>query len=174
MKKTNFNKGTFTILTTDDSGFTYEDYLAFCEDNDIKPGKKDSDLFYEWCRDEANANYDADLDNIKCCKQYQVPVIITGSCGLWDGRHTIVPVIEQSVYNAIQRCFGDSINDINVQFSDGSILVDAYHHDGCNSFTIRALSAKGQKKYHWLGECYDYNDNPSDTKRLPYLYAIGI
>ena len=173
MKKTNYNKGTYTILTTSDDGFAYEDYLEYCEEYGIEAGEKNSEAFYDWCREEADANYDADLDNIKYCKQYNVPVVITGSCGCWDGRHTIVPVVCESVYDAIIKCFSGSINDINVQFSDGAILVDAYHHDGCNSFVIKALSAKGQKKQPYSGVCYDWDIKPSDTKRLPYLYAIA-
>jgi hypothetical protein len=45
------------------------------------------------------------------------------------------------------------------------ITVDCYHHDGCNSFTIKALSKKGIAK-----QFAEYKEH--DFKRLPYLYAI--
>ena len=174
MKKTNYNKGTFTILTTDTDGFEYEDYLEFCEDNDITPGDKYSNDFYEWCQDESNCNFEADMDNIKYCKAYNNPVLVTGSLGLWDGTHEIDPVVFPSVYDAVQTMLGRDIMDIEAKFVDGRIEVEAYHHDGCNCFTINALSAKGVKKTGtFYGKTY-IDAKPCDTKRLPYLYAIGV
>ena len=168
----NYNKGTFTILTTSTDGFEYEDYLAYCEDNDITPGEEDSEDFYDWCREETDCNFEADMANIKYCEAYNIPVLVTGSLGLWNGRHEINAVVFPCVYDAIQHMLGGSIMDIEAKFVDGRIEVDAYHHDGCNSFIINALSAKGIKK---AGSFYDktYIDaKPYDTKRLPYLYAI--
>jgi hypothetical protein len=57
--------------------------------------------------------------------------------------------------------------DVLVEYNDGVITVEAYHHDGCNSFTIKALSKKGIAK-----QSADYKGH--DFKRLPYLYAIGV
>ena len=173
-KKVNYNKGTFTILTTDTDGFRYEDYLEFCEDNDITPGDEDSDEFYDWCREETDWNFEADLANIKGCKQYNIPVLVTGTLGLWNGHPDIDPVVFPSVYDALQEMMGRSINDIEAKFVDGRIEVNAYHHDGCNSFTIEALSSKGIKKAgSFYGKTY-IDAKPYDVKRLPYLYAIGV
>lgn len=173
-KKINYNKGTFTILTTSTDGFEYGDYVDFCEDNGIEVGEENSDDFYEWCQQETDDNFEDDMDNIKTCKEYNIPVILTGTLGLWWGRPEIKPVVYESVYDAIQAILeGGSIMDIEARFVDGHIEVEAGHHDGCNVFTIKALSAKGLRK-KYMG--YDYIDNlkPVDTKRLPYLYAIGI
>ena len=173
MKKTNYNKGTFTILTTFDEGFEYADYVDCCECKGINPKGADSPEFFEWCKKEAWDNYEADLDNIKYCKEYKVPVIITGTLGLWDGRHDITAVICPSVYDAIMKICSGDIHDVEAKFIDGRIEVNAYHHDGCNCFTINALSAQGKKKAG-----YEYHNTlledakPRDTKRLPYLYAI--
>ena len=168
MKKMDYKHGTFTLATNEVDQFTYEEYEDFCEDNGIEPGTDTSEEFYEWCAEEAANNWDCDMDNIRACKQYNVPCIITGSLGLWDGRHTIQPERMESVYDAIQRCIGGrGIDESVVQWVDGEIIVDAYHHDGVNIFTIRALSKKGIAKQY-----AEYK--PYDTKRLPYLYAIGI
>ena len=42
MKKTNYNKGTYTILTTSTDGFEMADFESFCEDNGIPVFYKDS------------------------------------------------------------------------------------------------------------------------------------
>lgn len=170
MEKPDYKHGTFTLATTDTDGFTYEDYKEWCEDNDIEPGDENSDDFWEWCREEADNNWECDLENIRHCKEYDVPCIITGSLGLWWGRPTIQPERMESVYDAILRCVREA-DMATVQWNDGVVTVDAYHHDGCNCFTIKALSKKGiahqSAEYTGIYEKWD-------TKRLPYLYAIGI
>ena len=168
MEKVDYKHGKFTILTsevnTDD--FTREEYEEWCEVNGVEPG--DEYDFYDFCALQTNAYYEADMDNIEACKQYNVPVVITGTLGLWWGRPEIRPERYESVADAIRRCVGGGdYNEVHAEFNDGVITVDCYHHDGCNSFTIRALSKKGQAK-----QFAPYK--PGDTKRLPYLYAIGI
>lgn len=168
MEKPDYKHGKFTILESEVStnGFDYEDYIDFCKENGIEPGN-DSD-FFNWCAEETQANYEADMDNIKTCEQYNVPVLVTGSLGLWFGRPSIRPEKYDSVADAIIDCMNRSdCYDVHAEFNDGVILLDCYHHDGCNSFTIRALSEKGKRK-QWAA----YKDH--DFKRLPYLYAIGI
>lgn len=162
-----YRKGTYTLVNSmfDQSDFYYEDYVEDCEVNGIKPKPKDSHAYYEWCRDTAYENYEADMDNIAHCKAYQLPVVITGSLGLWWGKPEIEPVVCDSVYEAVQKCIGNDAVEVKVEWSDGVINVEAYHHDGCNCFTIKALSKKGEKK---VGSDY----KPHDFKQLPYLYAI--
>lgn len=175
MKKINYNKGHYTILTTSTDGFEdcYGDYLDWCEVNGIdEPGEEDSHEYYEWVLEEVNNNFEADMENIKVCKEYNIPVLVTGSLGLWWGRPDIKAKSFSSVYDAIQEMLGNSIMDVDVVFDDGKIEVNAYHHDGCNCFTIQALSAKGLKRLNWEG--YIDEPKPTDTKRLPYLYAIGV
>lgn len=168
MKKVDYKHGKFIILKSgiDTDDFSREDYIEYCEDNDLEVGVGDyfEEGFFDWCAEETQANYEADMCNIRCCKQYQVPVAVTGTLGLWWGHPEIEPRRFESVYDALMECITGG-NDVYAEFNDGAILVDVYHHDGCNSFTIRALSQKGQKK-----ATEDYKEH--DFKRLPYLYAI--
>ena len=168
MKKTDYKHGKFTILKSeiDTDDFTREDYEAYCEDNDLEAG--DDEEFFDWCAEETQANYEADMDNIESCSEYNVPVVVTGTLGLWWGHPEIKPERFESVADAIRRCMnGSDCHDVLVEFNDGVITVDCYHHDGCNSFTIKALSKKGIAKQY-----AEYKEH--DFKRLPYLYAIGI
>lgn len=139
-----------TIATTVNGavGYEYDDYLEFCEMNRMTPGQKDSVEFYEWVDEEVSINYESDMENIKFCDAYNVPVVLTGTLGLWDGRHEILPIRFDSVHDAIVRCFSQSIQDIEVIWEDGTIKVYAYHHDGTNVFEINAES----------------------EEKLPYLY----
>lgn len=166
MKKIDYKHGTFTILKSevDTDDFAREDYEAYCEDNYLEAG--DDEEFFDWCAEETQANYEADMDNIESCREYNVPVVVTGTLGLWWGNPEIVPQRFDSVADAIHSCIERSdSNDVLVEFNNGVITVDCYHHDGCNCFSIRALSKKGIAK-----QCAEYKEY--DFKRLPYLYAI--
>lgn len=174
MEKPDYVHGTFTLVDTDACQFEYESYEEFCEGNGIEPQGEDSDDFYDWCSEEAEEQYNCDMDNIRYCKEYNVPCIITGNLGLWDGSHEIVPERMDTIYDAIERCW-DRDGNLQVNFEDGKIVVYHSHHDGTNIFTIYALTESGEKKF----DDYEYEDiplnlNEEDTKRLPYLYAIGI
>ncbi len=170
MKKTDYKHGKFTILSTeiDFDAFDEEDYIVFCEDNGIEAGVGDyfEEGFRDWCAEETRVNYEADMDNIKTCREYNIPVVVTGTLGLWWGRPEIKPERYESVADAIHRCIaGSDSRDVFVEYNDGVITVDCYHHDGCNSFTIKALSKKGIAKQY-----AEYKEH--DFKRLPYLYAL--
>lgn len=138
-----------TILTNIVEGFEYEDYLDFCEENGIKPKGRHSDEFYDWCCEECELNYESDFENIENTEEYNVPVIISGTLGLWWGHPTIEPEEVDSVAEAITKCIGRDIDHIVVEYEDGVIYVKAMHHDGTNHFEIRAKEGK-----------------------LPYLYNI--
>lgn len=176
MEKPDYVHGTFTLVDTDACQFEYDSYEEFCEINGIEPQGEDSDDFYDWCSEEAEEQYNCDMDEIRTCKEYNVPCIITGHLGLWDGCHKIVPVKMDSIYDAIIKCYGrDTLSNLKVNFEDGKIVVYYSHHDGTNIFTIYALNESGVKKYEeWEYEDKELNLTEEDTKRLPYLYAIGI
>lgn len=142
----------YEIATTKLDGFTYEEYKLWCKENGTRPKKDGSQEFYDWRVSESRFNFECDMDNIKCFEAYNVPVMVTGTLGLWDGRHEIVPTRKESVHEAIEACFGRSINDIVVSWVDGEIVVRALHHDGTNVFSINALSEDGQKSLPYLYE----------------------
>ena len=169
MKKIDYKHGKFTILKSeiDTDDFAREDYEEWCEMNDFEPTDDEYD-FFDYCAFETQANYEADMYNIESCKEYNVPVVVTGTLGLWWGHPFIKPERYESVADAIHDCMERSdCNDVLVEYNDGVITVDCYHHDGCNCFIIKALSKKGIAKQY-----AEYKDH--DFKRLPYLYAIGI
>ena len=150
MEKIDYEHGNFVILTNevDYDDYPYDQYVQECEDWDNKPGAEGSQEYYDWVDMYVQDNWECDLENIKTCKEYDVPVTITGELGLWDGKHEIIPVEMPSVYDAVKKCIGSDSVFVTAYFNDGVIEVHAHHHDGCNCFTIKA------------------------EERLPYLYAI--
>lgn len=126
-----------TLATTinDPQAFGYEDYLEFCDINGYTPDEDGSDGFLNWVYEEIALNYECDLQNIRNFKNYNVPVKVTGTLGLWDGRHEIAPAVFDSVYDAIIECVYRA-DDAEVIWDDGEIIVNAYHHDGVNVFHI--------------------------------------
>lgn len=153
----------FMLATTQADGFTYDDYCDWCECNEVEPAPDESHEFYAWCGEQANMCWEDDMDNIECDARYNVPVICAGYLGLWDGRHPIYAKRFDSVRDAIAACMGRDIEQMDVEYVDGAIMVRAYHHDGTNLFEICALNKKGQAK---VGVDY----KPHDIKKLPYLY----
>lgn len=64
---------------------------------------------------------------------------ITGTLGLWDGRHDIEPVEMDSLKEAVEKCFGS--NDYIKLMTNGELyFVDGVHHDGTNRFVISRIA----------------------------------
>lgn len=144
--------------------FEYEAYVEFCEINGIEPDVEGSDDYWDWVCQTRNDYYDDMMTNLSWTK-IDYPLMIVGDLGLWDGRHSIVPVpIVSEGYGrkfrasdyvgydvpsmkaAIKKCCeGRGTLDVDVHYEDGLIKVCAHHHDGCNVFYIRKLSKKGIK-----------------------------
>ena len=140
-------KETYTLVTTDSTQFKYTEYLEYCEDNGIEPEPDGSVEYYDWCADEAQINYDCDMDNLMYSELKDRTFVIEGILGLWWGRPTIKPVVIKGIVAAIKKCFGRDINDIEVELNtkDGVIHIQSHHHDGTNFFTLKMLNKNGEK-----------------------------
>ena len=156
-EKIDYKHGKFVILTNivDDDEFDQEE-MDELNMNSVE--------YSAYCAERAAENFECDLYNIKTHKPWAVPVVVTGTLGLWWGHPEIKPERIESVYEAIQKCIGSDGDYVKVEFNDGKLDVQVSHHDGTNCFTIRALSKKGVQKKN--GEYV-----ARDFKRLNYLYA---
>lgn len=85
-----------------------------------------------------NQDWDCFIDEITYNKLGTLECVITGSLGLWDGRHTIQPV-NAILTQCITKCLNES-NEVEIYEIDGELKIDAYHHDGINRFTINLES----------------------------------
>lgn len=120
---------------------TYDKY----DDDDY-----DSNLEYVECMESLNS-----IDNSQLC-------VIVGNLGLWNGQKEIYPVKVDYLTDAVQKCF-KSADDASVELmSDGTIRVNASHHDGSNSFTIIGLNREGANAF----DDWEYDESNEDIKDI--------
>lgn len=93
------------------------------------------------------------IDNSACC-------VIVGTLGLWHGAKEIYPVKVDCLTDAVKECLNKA-DDAKVSLmSDGTIQVEASHHDGSNSYTIIGLNRDGDSAY------YDWEYSESDDDNV--------
>lgn len=82
-------------------------------------------------------------------------VVITGTLGLWNGRHKINLVKVANIIEAVNKCCNRDIEEIDMyEDSYGNFILDAYHHDGCNHFVIKKYTDKGTRCLHFIREVF--------------------
>ena len=118
-------------------------YAQITDDNTILNSRDDDSAFIEWVFGEyLNTEWTDLLDNIKYSKYGNIPCVIVGTLGLWNGRKDIYPTKCDDLVSAINKCAGSASNVI-VILNNGCIEVNAMHHDGTNCFEIHLLNKLG-------------------------------
>ena len=146
---------TYTLVDTE-VRFSYNDYLDFCAANGLEPHEEGSDDYWDVANEMITLSYLNCMDNIKFSKENDGPVLVTGTLGLWNGTKTIYPTKCDCLFDAVEKCIGSS-DGAKVTFSNGVVIVEAYHHDGTNRFTINKLSKKGLTSTNKYDEYFPYN-----------------
>lgn len=143
------------ILYDSQSEWDYNDYLQYCDDMDIEPVEEGSHEWYEFNSEQNQRDWDDFRDNLTCSGTNNQPCMITGSSGLWDGRHEIIPVLCDTIMDAIDKCLGGNYAyEVEIILTDGHIEIHKHHHDGTNCYEIHLLSEKGKREvvrpiYQW-------------------------
>lgn len=90
------------------------------------------------------------LENYKYSSLAGSRVRITGHLGLWDGQHEIYPLICNSLEEAMNKILNNDIEYTSI-YEDryGNLKVDAYHHDGVNTFMIKRYTDKGPRTMNY-------------------------
>ncbi len=172
-KQTDMKK---VIYTTDIDNYKYEDYLEYCESNEIEPQDEDSNDYWDWVSDMISLDIEDAYSNIDCNQDANTMVVITGTLGLWYGNPEIDPVFveSESEYHhttkqrsyssalslAIKKC-AEGMDDVECYLDDetGCVEVIGHHHDGTNRFCIRKLSEFGKS----AKDDAEYEDNYNMT-----------
>lgn len=92
----------------------------------------------EWEEEEDYFDPTYLIDDI-CDEFGDGPVVITGTLGLWDGKHNIRPVECEDIRSAIMKCIGSDgqlMDEDDLTFDGIDVHVKSHHHDGTNEFTI--------------------------------------
>lgn len=130
---------------------TYDEYLEFCEMNNIEPQGEDSEHYYEIVGYLKSWDYDVLLSNIKHCVYNRQKWAVEGTLGLWNGQREIVPKVFDSLFEAIIACT-HRCDYIKITKDYSTIEVEAIHHDGTNRFTLKCLSDLGEIRYNNNGQ----------------------
>lgn len=131
-----------------------KDYFDGRDDMDEYTREQQEEMVNEWLvdcfHDDFGKNGNLAYSNLK-----DVPVVITGELGLWDGKHKIIPVKCNNLSEAVDKivnCDCDYYRFIEDRF--GNLKVEAIHHDGTNHFTIKKWTPKGQRCLHYCREVF--------------------
>jgi hypothetical protein len=122
----------------------FEAFKEYCMDNDIDHTQynEESERFINWLYDSLSMDWDDLMTNIKHDKDNNVDCIVTGSLGLWDGRHDIdakhFPTLDRAIVACVSGC-----DYITITENEGIVNIKGIHHDGTNNFEIHKLNAKG-------------------------------
>lgn len=136
----------------------FEGFKEYCVDNDIDHTQynEDSEYFHNWIYDILSMDWDDLMCNIKYDKNNNVDCVVTGSLGLWDGRHDIgtkhFPTLDRAINACVSGC-----DYIIITENEGVINIKGIHHDGTNCFEIHKLNAKGYDAH-----CESNNDLNND------------
>lgn len=133
-----------------------EDYET--DDDYEEAVERECETMDDWTAWEAVGWYlQNDLDDVICEVGWQVndrdTVLFTGVCGLWDGPHAGGGTAE-SFGDALEIIAGRDCEIESVTVENGDVHVTAVHHDGSNTFTVRALTDAGWDALDdWTGDC---------------------
>lgn len=157
MKKTRKTKKHLLIDTYCEGGYSYQDYLEWCEEMDETPAPEGSDAYWDWIDNQKKNDWDDLMANIGCGKN-NGRCLLTGAVGRWDGRHTVYPKAFDTLTDAIKAVAADA-DDVQVWEDGGHVTVHGLHHDGTNIFEIRPLNPRrvGDRSNSEIEE----HDNPS-------------
>lgn len=78
-------------------------------------------------------NWDEIQESLDCIDG---SVTITGTLGLWNGTHEIIPVECESLSEAITKCIGRDTENLVIKEDENKYYVSCSHYDGTNRFTI--------------------------------------
>ena len=157
------SKKSFTLLDTR-CGYKYEDYVEYCEVNEITPEPEGSDDYYDWVSYERNLYIDTFFTNLRYARFNEEPVIITGSLGLWNGSNGEWKYNNPALMKAIKKCM-NGMDDVLVEYINGEIVIHGYHHDGTNILTINKLTPKGKVT------AYNAIKNGKVIEPKPYMFG---
>ena len=121
-----------------------EYFKDYCEANEIEfpADAENSNEFYEWQSESLSIAWNDLINEIENDKDSNVICVVTGTLGLWNGRHGIEPKVFPSLKDAINECVSN-MDYVIVTEDEGEILVKAIHHDGNNNFIIHKLNKQG-------------------------------
>lgn len=156
----------YTLIDTADYP-KYSEYVEYCEGNDVEPSIENSNDYWEYVTDMQIMYW-----NDMCDQLPEIPVIVTGTLGLWNGRHTIIPEKFDTILEAVKKCTGNA-DEIKIVMENGVLIVHSEHHDGVNVYYIQKLTSAGINEISRIIDNYEDIDEVKKEWVEPfedYLY----
>ena len=119
------------------------DYKEFLQENEYSENEWSYVDYIVWALEVESTHLETIVTTCPFAKRGITSVVITGSVQTWDGVRQIKPDLHHDLAGAVMKCVRSG-EDYSVQFGNGTIYVQAMHHDGTNHFLIRPLNKKGQ------------------------------
>lgn len=155
----------------EDEGYTVKDDTAYDEDGD------EVETLYDYAVRQISYDTEDFWNGLHTVKDssYIDYYVVTGSLGLWNGRHSIYPKTFDNLYDALSACATDAY-DIVVKYNNNVIEFECHHHDGVNCFEIRNISYETYDKINWWdddkdGDVFDFIEK--NTKPMSWQ-MIGM
>ena len=148
----------------------FKDYLAeYKEDLGLDWEEDNVTDYCDWCNTMQEMDFDDMIYRIKHSHINTYKAVIVGGVGTWRGRFEIEPTFCGNLVDAIYKCI-DGCEIRRIERVGNSIEVDAYHHDGSNSFTILLLSHLGELRY-WRNGDVSIKNRENLLKFPQYIYS---
>lgn len=96
----------------------------------------------DFINDELTTHYNDLLNNIKY-GSYDIPCVVTGTIGRWNGRFNMYPQKFETLSEAINKCC-TNVDGIVIKLNNGKIQIEGVHHDATNYYEITCLNKLGQ------------------------------
>lgn len=145
----------------------YQEYLDFCECNEITPQNEDSNEFLDFQSKQIENDVDDFFANLKYNKELPTAWVVTGTLGLWNGRPEVNVILFKELDDVIRECLKDC--DYFRVVKKGNLLdICSSHHDGTNYFEVRGLSDIGKDRYYRNGKI-SINNRENICKLPEYL-----
>lgn len=110
-------------------------------------------------------------------KDRTLDCVVTGSLGLWDGKHKIYPTCGE-LMEMINKCLKDAY-DYVLKIENNVLYVENHHHDGTNYYEIRLVNGENYDKIvYWDddedGDFAEFMKNPANFEDFYYEYFYTI
>lgn len=174
-------KTVFNILTNLTDGWEdcYDDYLEWCDMNNIEPAEEDSYEYWDWVYEEVNETIDCDLMNMEYAKIKDRTFVITGAVQLWNGRPTIKPTFVRGLVDTVRKMSGSGDRHflIELDTKKGIITCRQWSHDdptGNTMLEARMLNKNGEKWLAAAEERYEEDEIEINNRWWSKINNIGM
>lgn len=174
-EKVKLEKGETKYLYESDREVTMDEITEHCEANERDVPEENSSEYWDIVHDFHEWDWEDFEGNIKCSKILPGQCVITGTLGLWDGRHEIIPVMMDmaedpiAFFGRFTRNCGDF--EMEIGYDEEGLFVRVSHHDGTNRFRVLEVTDAGQRyldRCDYKGDEADILSSPKYTRKIDY------